>query len=282
MTEPISVVMPAFRAGATVAASVSSLLAQEHRAWELLLVADDGADYEAVLGRAGIADPRIRHLSTGRVGSGSSAARNEGLDAARTHWVAMLDADDRFAPGKLAALAAALPAHPLVSTALRVTDAAGATLRHVGTGPDRDLPAAGYKRVNISMDSMIGFDRRAGDPRYDESLPCLTDLDFVMRLFAAVPACRHLGAPLHDYVKQEVSISNGPGVAARMVATKRLLLGRLEAGDYGFAAPGAAAGFIGFLGRSLEAEESYEAALAARPGLLFEDHLEGFLGAGDS
>ena len=75
------------------------------------------------------------------------------------------------------------------------------------------------------------------------------------------------------------SMSNGDGFSERMIASKKTLLERLESGRYRFAAPGATEGLIAFLGLSLAAEAAYPMALAERPGLLFEDHLEPMLGA---
>jgi hypothetical protein len=62
-----------------------------------------------------------------------------------------------------------------------------------------------------------------------------------------------------------------------MIRSKSELLARLEAGRYPMADPAGAAGIARFLEISLKAEESYPAALAAKPGLLFEDHIEPML-----
>ena len=64
-----------------------------------------------------------------------------------------------------------------------------------------------------------------------------------------------------------------------MLAAKRELLRRLETGHYRFPANETSEGFKRFLTLSLEAEAAYPAALAAAPGLLFEDHLEPILAA---
>lgn len=269
----VSIVMPAFRAERTIARAVASALAQTMGDFELIVVSDDGCDYEAVLGRAGISDARIRHLQSGHVGGGSPPARNVGLDAARYPLAAILDADDAFKPEKLAIMAPLAARHGLASCALDVTLPDGIHLRHVATGEDRLLAPAAYKFVNFSMDSMLVHDRRRADPRYDPALPCLTDLDFLLKIFAGVPECFHVGTPLHDYVKMDVSVSNGPGVTERMVATKTLMRRRLAEGFYPLS-PAARAGIDDFLALSLAAEQSFAPLPGARPPDLFEDHLE--------
>jgi hypothetical protein len=186
-----------------------------------------------------------------------------------------LDADDRFEPRKLEKLAVALAGHPLVTTGLQVLDADDRPLRQVGcTGRTAMLDADRYKRVNLSMDSMLAWDRDAIEVAYDDALPCLVDLELILQAFGFVAASVHIGEPLHVYRKQPHSISNAAGASPIYADTKRRLISRLEAGRYRFASPAARDGFVAFLKTSLAAERSFEAARAADPDLIFEDHLE--------
>ncbi len=274
MSEGVSIVVPAFRAEASLKRAVTSALVQTHRNWELIVVADDAADYEAVLGREGISDQRIRFLATGNVGSGSPPARNLGLEAAQHRYAAILDADDAFFPEKLARCLPLLKEHAIISCALQVADERMTPLRTVGEKRDGILEVGAYKFTNISMDSMLVYDRRVADPRFDAGFPCLTDIDFLLKLFAHSDHVYHLGTPLHYYVKQKDSISNKPGASAVMVETKNRLLALLERGAYPLAEEAGRAGLIAFYRQSLKAEETYASLLAAKPDLLFEDHLE--------
>jgi hypothetical protein len=124
---------------------------------------------------------------------------------------------------------------------------------------------------------MIAWNRRRCDARYDLVLTNMTDLEFLMQLYRTAARSFHLGTPLHDYVKVSTSMSNGPGFTQKMIASKRELLARLNAGRYPMADPTGPAGIARFLEVSLKAEETYPAVLAANPGLLFEDHLEPML-----
>lgn len=273
----VAVVIPAYRAERFIGEAVRSVMAQTYADWEIWLIADDGADYEALLGQAGLADPRLRFLSTGQIGAGASQARNLALERISAAYVAILDADDRMKPRKLELAVAALAEQPIVSSALEVMDERYNRLRLVGDGPDRVLAPGDYKFVSLSMDSMIVWDRRRCDARYDLELTNMTDLELLMQLWRSAPSVHHLGTPQHDYIKLTSSMSNGEGVTERMIASKQTLLGRLERGSYSFAAPGAAEGLAAFLRISLAAEAAFPAALAATPGLLFEDHLEPLL-----
>lgn len=105
----ISVVLVTYNRRWTLPRAIASVLAQDVR-FELIVVDDashDGtADYLALL-----TDPRIRIIACERNG-GPSAARNRGLAAARADFVAFLDSDDAYRPGRLARPLAALTADP--------------------------------------------------------------------------------------------------------------------------------------------------------------------------
>jgi glycosyltransferase involved in cell wall biosynthesis len=279
MDETVAIVTPCYRAERWIGPAVRSVLAQSWPHWEHWIVADDGADYEAILAAGGLRDSRLRFLGSGAVGGGASRARNVALDRIGAPYVAILDADDRFKPEKLSRVVAALQHHPIVSVALDEFDEGGRRLRLVGDGPDLELGPAAYKWTCLSMDSMIAWDRRRTDARYDLELTNMTDLELLLQLYRTVPASWHLGAPLHDYLKLGVSMSNGPGVTEKMIRSKREMLRRLETGFYPMADSRGPEGMAQFLRISLRAEETYGGAVAARPGLLFEDHLEPMLRA---
>lgn len=279
VTGTIAIVTPAYHAGKWIGACVRSVLGQTHGEFEHWIVADDAVNYEALLAAEDIRDPRLRFASTNAIGAGAPRARNVALDAIRAPYVAMLDADDRFKPDKLQRVMKALETIPLVSTAIDDVNEAGRHLRYVGDGPDRLLSPTAHKFVNFSMDCMIAWDRRVTDGRVDPAMPNMTDLELLLQLYRTVPRSFHIGTPLHDYVKVSQSMSNGPGVTERMIAAKRKLLKRLNEGYYPMADASGPAGIARFLEISIEAEASYPAALAERPGLLFEDHIEPLLKA---
>jgi len=275
----VSVVTPAYRAERWIEPCVRSILSQTYALWDHIIVADDGVDYQALLAAAGIRDPRLKFLSSGAIGGGASRARNVALDQIETEYVAILDADDRFKPGKLEQAVAALQHHAIVSVALEEFDETGRQLRLVGAGPDRELRPARYKWTCLSMDSMILWDRRKTDARYDLELTNMTDLELLLQLYRTVPASWHLGTPLHDYLKLSVAAGTVPKMTDKMIRSKREMLRRLETGFYPMADASGPEGMAEFLRISLRAEESYPAAVAAMPGLLFEDHLEPMLRA---
>jgi glycosyltransferase involved in cell wall biosynthesis len=276
MDRTVTVITPAYRAAATIVTTARSVLDQTYPDWHLLIIADDGEDYEALLAQSGIRDRRIHTMSSGGIGRGASAARNAALEVITTPYAAILDADDRLKPEKLARAVTALADEAIVTTALDVMTEDFSHLRHVGTGPDRVLTPGEHKWVSLSMDSMLVWDRRRCDGRYDPTMSNMTDLEFLLQLYRTAPRSAHLGTPLHDYIKRSGSMSNTAGVAAGMIASKTTIRDRLLTGHYGLEAADVQ-GLCDFLEVSLLAEAHYEAAVAAHPGLLFEDHIEPML-----
>jgi len=91
-----SVIMPAYRASATIRESVESALAQTVENLELIVV-DDASPEPVAEVLADIRDPRLRVLRHER-NRKAPAARNTALRAARAPLVSQLDADDLWEP----------------------------------------------------------------------------------------------------------------------------------------------------------------------------------------
>ena len=93
----VSVVMPAYNAERYIREAVDSVLAQTHLERELIVVDDGSTDGTgAILASYG---DSIRVISQKNQGSG--AACNNGVQAARGPWIALVDADDLWLPQKL-------------------------------------------------------------------------------------------------------------------------------------------------------------------------------------
>lgn len=99
----VSVIIPCYRAEATLRRAVASALEGAPADLQLLLVEDGSPDGTGALcDQLASGDARITALH--RPNGGAGAARNTGLEAARGDWVLFLDADDELLPGLWAAL----------------------------------------------------------------------------------------------------------------------------------------------------------------------------------
>jgi glycosyltransferase involved in cell wall biosynthesis len=100
MTPLVSVLVPAFNAGETIADTLRSAMTQTYRNLEIIVV-DDGSrdDTARIVSQLETEDSRIRLIQ--QANSGVAAARNAALAAAGGSLIAPLDADDLWHPQKI-------------------------------------------------------------------------------------------------------------------------------------------------------------------------------------
>ena len=104
----ISVVIPAYNAAGTIAATLDAILAQTAPPREIVVVDDGSKDAT----RAALEPYRDRVRVIHQVNSGVSATRNRGVAETSGEWIAFCDADDLWDPDKLRVATAVLEAWP--------------------------------------------------------------------------------------------------------------------------------------------------------------------------
>lgn len=89
----VSVIVPVYNAAVFLARGIDSILAQNFKSFELILV-DDGSsdDSGAICDEYAARDNRVKVIH--QQNAGVSAARNAGLMAAQGEWVTFVDSDD--------------------------------------------------------------------------------------------------------------------------------------------------------------------------------------------
>src|SRR4051812_6375168 len=93
----VSVIIPAYNAEATIAETVSSVLAQTFEAFELIIVNDGSTDKTAAVVEDTFgSDPRVTLIT--QENGGVARARNTGISASRCEFIAPIDADDVWHP----------------------------------------------------------------------------------------------------------------------------------------------------------------------------------------
>src|SRR5882724_4385932 len=99
-----SIIMPAYNAEPTISRAIGSALAQTEPRCEVLVIDDASSDATAdIVARIAEQDGRVRLLRN-TTNRGPACSRNHGLAVARGDWIALLDADDTFAPQRIATL----------------------------------------------------------------------------------------------------------------------------------------------------------------------------------
>ena len=101
VTPRVSVLVPAYNAADYLERALNSALSQTMSSLEVIVVDDASNDATlAIACRVASRDPRVRVLRNERNG-GVSVSRNRAIGTARGEWIALLDADDAWAPERL-------------------------------------------------------------------------------------------------------------------------------------------------------------------------------------
>jgi hypothetical protein len=195
-----SIVIAAYEAAGTIGAAVTSALEQTHPPHEVIVV-DDGSRDDLAAAVEPFVD-RIELLRQENRGAGP--ARNTAAAAASGDFIVVLDADDRYHPRRLEALADLAVERPdldLLSTDARllVDD------REVGTFAAYTPFAVEDQRGAIFASCFVGgwpavrrtrFDAVGG---FDESLRIAQDWDCWLRVILAGAKAGFVNEPLYDY-----------------------------------------------------------------------------------
>lgn len=190
----LSVIIPAYNAGATIATQLEALAKQEYSApWEVI-VSDNGStdntreivkQYQQVL-------PNLRLLDASAC-RGSGYARNLAGQQAQGDYLIFCDADDEVAPGWLTAMATALAEHDFVCgvgdhSKLNIGNSFCAPLSQIeGSGVVHHpyLPFAGASNLGVkrSLHEAVGG--------FDKKFLALQDKDYCWRI-------QEMGNELHQ------------------------------------------------------------------------------------
>lgn len=93
----ISIIVPVYKSEKTIVRCIESVIAQEYKDWELVLVDDGSPDRSGeICDWYAMNDKRIRVEH--QVNAGASAARNHGINVARGEFICFIDSDDYVSP----------------------------------------------------------------------------------------------------------------------------------------------------------------------------------------
>jgi glycosyltransferase involved in cell wall biosynthesis len=180
----VSVIVPVYNGAQTIKRALDSVLAQEFSGLEIIVVDDASSDRTVEL-VAQYPDDRLTTIRSAE-NRGAGAARNKGIAAARGRWVAFLDADDAWKPGKLERQIGLLERS-------RKSVAACATGYHLEKGGRKQAISLNLTPEQFRKDILFGctispgstlvveryvFDEIGG---FDESFRRLEDWDWLLR-----------------------------------------------------------------------------------------------------
>lgn len=231
--DSVAIIIPTFNAEAFMIRAITSAQAQTCPADEIIIVDDCSTDdTRAILDRIAGEDPRVRVVLMPRNG-GPSAARNAGIRLATSRWLAILDADDAFAPERLAELVpfAIATQADVVTDNLAFYDAQAGQVTGTGLAddaiiPDRPIGLRDFLEHNRADGKSFDwgllkplFRRQAlidGGLFYNPEVRHGEDFQLAVELLMAGLTFRILNRPLYLYTQRQGAVS---GRASGMTRT---------------------------------------------------------------
>ncbi len=228
-TPLVSVVIPVYNAASTICETVDSVLRQTYQHTEIVIVNDGSTDETAAV----LAQYGDRITVIHQSNAGLASARNTGCGAARGEFIALLDADDRCVPERIAVQVAVMQNFDnlvLCSTEFSSFDASGpispryarqyySTLTRASEGANslyaghQEITVAGtvfpvhignvYKHLvfgNFIHPPTLLFSSQT--PKlvgpFDESLGGQTDWEWIIRA-SRTGLCAYIDSPMLEY-----------------------------------------------------------------------------------
>jgi len=179
----ISVIIPAYNRAACIRRALESVKAQGIAGIEVILGDDASTDSTVELAQTIFPDLKVARLSTNQ---GASAARNAALRLAQGDFIAFLDSDDEWVPGKLHQQVGFLRDYPevgLVGCGHTLLCRDGSVEDYSGVNPaDWRLELHLAESFHGASTSVVRRDALKAAGLFDERLRVLEDWDWLLRI----------------------------------------------------------------------------------------------------
>ncbi|MGH9370901.1 MAG: glycosyltransferase family 2 protein, partial [Vicinamibacterales bacterium] len=212
----VSIVVPAYNTAGYIAGTISSILAQTHTSYEILVVNDGSPDTPALEQALAPFRNRLTYLVQSK-NMGLSAARNVAIRAARGRYVALLDSDDSWAPDYLARQLAVMEADPglavVYPNALIVGDHPHAGRTFMDVCPSRGevtFQSVLNQKCSVFVSALIRRDALVAVGLFDEELRSVEDFELWLRLLAAGERIAYHRHVLVRHLRRRGSLSADP------------------------------------------------------------------------
>lgn len=171
--ELCSVIIPAYKCAPFIGETLDSVLGQSYEQLEVIVVNDCSPDHtEEIILEYCRRDARIKYLKN-EVNLGVAETRNRGVIAARGPWIALVDSDDSWEPGKVEAQMKLLEEKSalLCFTGCRFMNNNGQLLDRVFNVPETvDYQQLLYQNVIVCSSVLISRELLLRHPMYGDHM----------------------------------------------------------------------------------------------------------------
>ncbi len=271
MTQEISIIIPCYRMENYIERSIRSLLAQTYPHWRAIIISDDGIDYIELLKKLGIEDKRLKLVYTGGVATGVSCARNTGLRACQTDYIATLDGDDAFAPDRLEKIVPLLDEHPLIMTDLLYIDdkTQEAIFKHKLLETNQLVDLNNCHKIMLYGAATWAFNKKIIPTLWKENIKAIEDSLWTIKAYDYVEAVYFITEPSYYYYRRNNSLAHSSNTPQLFQQAKQKILNDIANGNLSVIKQSTKDYAIKFFNLSLETEKEYERQLNAGKDVIY-------------
>lgn len=209
----VTIIMPAYNVENYISPSIESVLRQNFKDWELIIINDGSTDQTKNIAESyAKKDPRVKVIN--QINSGVSAARNAGLNHVGGEYVSFLDADDQYDPQYIELMLNALLSSNTEVAFCKFKELKGAEILrktpehvqslykdnfilHIGNVP--------HSKVNMAFMYQTNHLRKLGY-LFNTSISNAEDTEFILKVTYNSRVC-FVPAYLYLYIYRENSLS---------------------------------------------------------------------------
>lgn len=212
MDKKLSIIMPAYNVEKYVGRAISSILIQDHKNLELIIVDDGSTDETAKVAKRCSAND-VRAMVLSKQNGGLSDARNYGLERATGDYVLFVDSDDFIEPNTIGELMKYSNDHALdvciFGYYYDIYEHEKTHTEKVVVEPGKII-TRGSKRTKIANASMLGYawnklyDRRfllASNIMFERGLSYIEDIIFNEQVYQHAKKVGFYDQPIYHYVQ---------------------------------------------------------------------------------
>ena len=209
-TIELSIIIPLYNKERTIASTIESVLSQEYKDFELVVV-DDGSTDNGCNIVESIDDDRIKLYR--KSNGGPSSARNFGIDKARGKWIMFLDADDTLLDNALMGVMNIIKENPTIDIVSCNFYVKTAQNRYLNYNKIKEgLVADGYKelafgRLSLRTGAAAFRHEVLNDICFVEKYRRYEDMDFIIKILAKYRVYR-TNILMLEYDRTEASASH--------------------------------------------------------------------------
>lgn len=211
MEDLVSIIMPNYNCSEFICMTVSSVINQTYKNWELIFIDDKSSDNSLeIINMFSHQDKRIRIYKNDK-NMGAAYCRNLAIREANGRWIAFLDSDDLWSPSKLKDQLDFMKQHNyhFSYTKYSEIDEHGSSLNILITGPSVVTKKMMFRYCYLGCLTVMYDSHITGLIQIPDDITKRNDYALWLKVIKKTDKCYYFDKCLSSYRRRKKSISSG-------------------------------------------------------------------------